>query len=460
MTSRISRRELFGGLAASTALIPLLRAENAWGAGQTYPRRILLITFTNGVIRPQFWPTGGNGRDLSTMSLPIISKSLEPYKSDLVFMRGIRAQNYRDTPGIAFRCGHYSYTSLYSGTVPKVFDPEKKLKVIATSPTIDQVIAKSVAEQTPLPIRSLHLGVKSTSGDVSDTCVFRAAETPVIPEIDPKRVFNTLFAGMNTDGTALARLKAERKSVLDFVGRDLTRFTKRLGTDDRRKVEGHLESIRALELQNNATEVSTCQGPTPPTEDPTLMVNFPKMVSAQLDLITAAFKCDLTRVATLQLTNFNGDKIGSFPWIPLIGNVAKGYHAIAHEIINYGDEYGTAGNANKIRVDTWFTEQFASVIKRFKDTPEGSGTMLDNTAILFANHMGDGKAHDVSDLPFVLAGKCGGAFKTGQNIPAPGTNMYFNTNAVWVGLAKAMGLSMNVFGDPQYGSGTLPGLMV
>lgn len=435
---RYSRRSVLRGLGATTALLPLLNAERAFAAG-TEPRRLLLVILSNGMLRDQFWPTGGDGRNLATMQFKTITKSLEPYRSDLTFVRNLYAKNYRETRNLRFTCGHYSYAPLFTGTIPVA--QADRLRVTPTSASIDQVIAEDLATRVKLPIKSMHLGMLKAGGDVDFTAFYKGPGAPIIPEINPSRALSTFFQGMNSGSMSIARLRAERKSILDFVGRDLTRFSERLGTDDRSNVERHIQSVRELEKQTDELSSATCTPPTVPAGDPAARANYPQMLSAQMNLIITAFKCDLTRVATLQLSSFNGNEI-YFPWL----GVNRQYHSLAHD----------SRTELKLPIDVWFTQQFAELLKRLKNTPDGTSTLLDNTLVVFINHMGDGRKHDYNDLPCILAGRCGGAIKTGLNLdPGPSTP----TNRLHVSLAKAMGLSMNTFGDPKFGSGSIPGLL-
>jgi hypothetical protein len=253
-------------------------------------------------------------------------------------------------------------------------------------------------------------------------------------------VLDKFVAGGAGGSAALDRIRAERRTVLDLVGKDLTKFAGRLGAEDRLKVDAHLQSLREIEKQLATTTTVTCNAPTVSTADPFNRVNYPQSYNSQMDLVVAAFKCGLTRVATIQTANHNGDTPSVyFPWLP---GLTMHFHHYAHNL-----------SPGKVPIDTWFAQQFAGLIKRFKSVPEGGGTMLDNTVILFANHLGDGASHTTNNLPWVLAGSCGGYFKTRQMIQTNTT-----TNRVMIGLANAMGLPITTFGDPSYGSGPLPGM--
>ncbi len=442
--SRPSRRELCRSLAGGAALLPLLDAtREARGAG--YPRRLVIVVATNGVLQKEFWPAAGG--DLSAQTLPALTAPLEPHKSDLLFVGGLEARNYTDAvnPG----GGHFTYPILFTGSRGLKLGAGNYEQTLAAGPTVDQVIATEIAKRVSRPLRSLHLGLhEATAGAIANMycCFYRDRGAPIVPEINPARAFNTLFAASDkASAPDFERIRAERRSILDFVARGLTRFYARLGREDATKVEAHLQSVREIENQIAQLGSTRCDTlPTVPATDPSSSADYPKNMAAQMDLIVAALKCDMTRVATLQLGSFNGDRL-MFPWLGIGGAGLKDfpvrhYHDIAHS--------PGVNNDDKRRVDVWYMQQFAALIQRLKNVPEGGGTMLDNTAVLWINHMGDGSLHDWHNLPCIIAGRCGGFFKPGRYV---GAGQETPVNGLLIGLANAMEVPIATFGDPMYG---------
>ncbi len=439
-----SRREVLGGLTAGTALLPLVEAGRASAA--PYPRRIVIFMLTNGLVQGKFFPQpSGPGRDLSTAAFPESTAALESYRSDLIFIRGVTPQNYIDSVTVGKTGGgHHSYNTLFTGTRGKPYNSEPRDRV-ATSKSIDQAIADDIAKSVPLPLRSLHLGMLRFGSEFHQVCFHRGQDAPIVPECNPRQVLDKFFAAGPGGSATLDRIRAERRSVLDLVGRDLARFAERLGGEDRLKVDAHLQSVREIEKQIAGVKAVTCSAPPVSSADPYSINNYPQTLSTQMDLVTAAFRCDLTRVATIQLSNSSGDRPGMFfPWL---AGVSERFHHYAH-----------SGGPGKVKIDTWFMEQLAGLLKRFRAIPEGNGTMLDNSVVLFANHMEEGSTHRPSNLPWVLAGRCGGYLRTGQLL-AP-TSSASTTNRVFIGLANAMGLPITTFGDDAYGSDPTPGMAV
>ena len=150
--------------------------------------------------------------------------------------------------------------------------------------------------------------------------------------------------------------------------------------------------------------------------------------------------CDLTRVASIQWSTSVSNKV--FSWL----GISEGHHDLSHE----GDTNGDA-QSKLIQINTWYAEQFAYLVAALKAVPEGDGTMLDNTVILWCNELGIGNLHSRTDVPYVLAGGCGGYFKTGRHLQYDGENH----NNLMVSLCNAMDVNVSTFGNPAYCTGPL-----
>ncbi len=446
MSRTLSRREVLSRMGITAGLLPLLDAVPAFGAGPStgYPKRLIILVWTNGTIENQFWPQG-TGSDLSALKLPAITASLAPYVQDLLFINGLDIRNAADAGIKTF--GHQTYSTMFTGTRGTPFNAQGEPGAKATSPSIDQVIADGVAKQVTLPVRSLALGAMRGGNAFYNCCFYRGAGLPVAAEQSPENAAGQLFTNAKISPTFI-QLRAERKSLLDYSAGDLGSFGKTLGTEDRKRVAAHLDAVRELEKRTTRLADGACAGPMV-TDLPKAAENYPAYVSSHMDIIVNAFKCDLTRVATLQMSDFNGDRI-TFPWLGDLGKAvtfaSRDHHDLAHN----------PGTDAKTRADTWFVQQFSALIKKLKDIPEAPGSMLDNTVILLANHMSNGARHSYDNLPWILAGRGGGYFKTGRYLRA---QAHTPTNQLFVGLAEAMGVPQpnQSFGNIEY-PGLLPGL--
>jgi hypothetical protein len=247
-------------------------------------------------------------------------------------------------------------------------------------------------------------------------------------------------------------LLARRKSVLDFVGTELTAFSKNLGTDDKAKVQSHLDSIRTLEDQltsgSGPSPVPSCTAPdiTPSGLNFNTVTNYPNHVKFMSDIVAAAVICGKARSVTLDLIDNGGGNSLTFPWLNI---PSPDFHAIAHQ--------GSANYAQKVVIDQWFYQQcVAEIVGKLAAVPEGSGTVLDNTLILVCNDMMEGASHYVGSIPYVMIGSAGGVFKTGRLVTFP---KQLPNNQLLTSILHAFGISSSV-GPSKYAGNIDSSLMM
>jgi hypothetical protein len=449
----LSRRRVLQQLGLGAGMLPLLGPNRAFG--QTgFPRRLLIVVQTNGTIPNEFFPVGA-GSDLAALTFPQITKPLEKHRNDLLFVENLEMKIFNDLPeknGGA----HDNYGVMFTGEKgeqrnlgdPRGFRPPFPVKA-----TIDHVIHEALMKKgvtTP----KLHLGVQiENAGTNQKRCFWRGKDQSVSPENNPTKVAAALLGGSATASPDLARAYQERRTLLDFVGRDVDRFARRFGGDERQKIDAHLKSVQDIESQLKAMATAAptkCAPAATNLDDPRAQpdARYKDIMSVQLDMAVVALACNATRIATVQLNNGHGNGV-VYSWLGLAG---KGMEFGVRDSHDLAHRPGT-GNADKIKVENWYAQQFAALIDKMKAIKEGSGTLLDNTCVLWVNHMGNGGAHNSTKLPWVIAGRCGGYFKTGQfrrgsSVP---------TNGLLHALASAMEVPGIPFGDPAYG-GELSGL--
>jgi Protein of unknown function (DUF1552) len=428
----LARRDLLKSLGVGAACLPLLQATKSYAQAKPFPSRFMCILLTEGYRPGQVAPPAGL---LASATLPPVTAPLEKHKNDLIIITNLNNPQFR---GCA-RWGHGTYGTIFAqdrgdpntGNGKEYWEP--------MNPTMDQVIAKEASRGLSVPSIALSVRVGTNSGGTgSNRCFWTGPKQAITPESDPYKIYNMLFSGKpaGTPDPAADKLRAERKSLLDYVGASLTRFGSQLGTEDRTVIDGHLNSIRNLENQltaprptGGACGVMVSGDPTKPI-DPNSNANIPTLLKVSFELMTAALKCDATRVATLQF----GDATGGSVTFPVV-NVNRNWHSLGH---NPGSD--------KIVVDKWVMTQFASLLDGLKAIPEGPGqNMLDHMTVLWANHMESGDTHGATKLPWILAGKGNGFWKVGQSIPDPGKN---NTH-VMATICNAMGVNVKTFGDGE-----------
>jgi len=409
----------------------------------------------NGTIEEAFWPKGTDGN----LTLGEITSPLEPYKSKLLFPRGIDMRVWsEDNPFGGNGDAHHNFgavltaTKLATGDPPH--DPGGPGLALASSISIDQFIGQEfnkqliAAGQAPLPFPVLSVRAMGRDGSGYATLSWTGSKAPFSAESDPRRLFTTLFTGRTTGpDAALVKLQKTRTSVLDYVGTALERQGKRFGTEDRRKIEIHLSAVRSIQAQIGGGPVSgSCKPPTVnATTDFKAMANFPQLVEAETDLIAAALACGLTRVVTLALGDGEDYNV-YFPWLGIpnqgIEFPTRHKHDIAHRP-------GT-NNVDKINTEKWFATMYTRLLDKLASVPEGNGTMLDNTVVLFLNSLNSGFGHTVLKMPIVVAAGANMGIRTNRLVELKAEAH----NKLLASLANAVGVPMTGWGDARF-TGTL-----
>ncbi|MDP9034447.1 MAG: DUF1552 domain-containing protein [Myxococcota bacterium] len=472
---RLSRRNLLKALGAGAALLPLLESDPADAACLVSGiKRLYIIAWPDGMLsNVSQWATAG--ATPAAWTLPAWMSSLQPYQSDLLLLHGLDYKFIRDqpNPGGGETNGHACFPGMLTGAFYQSLVPATSADV-GGGISVDQYIGNQLQATGYKGLVSLNQGafVKST-GRLS----WKAAGQAVLPDADPYHIFSTYFAGQlpNTTPTPMPAVDAGapamtgptvtqrmQKSILDYVINDLNRFSNIVGTEDKQRIANHLQSVRNLELTltprsgsgggpigDGGVTTSTSSACGLPAMDFTgtkLDINSTSNVEAivklQMDLAAAAFASDLTRVIVMQiadqgaanliLTNL-GFKAGGQS-----GNTGdiNGYHAIAHR-----------NDVDKTTCDTWFQKQVASMIGRLKSITDPTGkSMLDSSVLVAMNNMRTG-THETTQVPVVMAGSCGGYFKTGRSLDLMNTP----NNGLLVALCNAMGFPVATFGQAQYG---------
>lgn len=463
---RIRRRAFLRSIGAGVGMLPVLETDFVRAAE---PRKRLVIVYkSNGTVFENFWPAQPG--PLTT--LPSITAPLLPYKDRLLMLGAVDLRAHAEDPNYGGYMGHDANIALMTGTKTR----SKDGNTAVGSPSVDQVIADALlARGVALPRKSLELGVLIPAGDDQHYRIsYRGANAANAPQNDPWKLADDLFGGAaGTPSQAAGPSAADelrrkrRKSVLDLVGRDLERYAKNLGGGDRQKVQAHLDSVREIERQLTTITTPTdggasCGKPALPAKTGTNgwladdVKNYPALAKAQMDLLAAALCADVTRVATFMLTDCFGTNL-VFHWLAQsagAGIVNRNYHDMTHNFPKTDEERGY-----KVAVETWFMQQYAYLVGLLAGTPEGGGSVLDQSAVVLVDPMQNGSFHNVMGAPFVIAGSCGGYFKTGRYLklgefgPASWDASYKYTphNGVLAALCNAMGVPRETFGDPTYG---------
>ncbi len=450
-TPVLDRRTVLRGAGGIALALPWLEAMGTRTASAAvFPKRFVVFFTPNGGIREN-WTPGGTDPSGSRILAP-----LAPYKDYVNTIDGVdnTAAMSRST-GTFIGDDHQrgigtmlTCTELLPGPAKGGCDSCAPAG-LAGGASIDQWIVQKLAVKTKFP--SLELGVQSGAGGaITGYTSYSASNTPLPPEQSPVKVFNRIFAnftGGGVDPAAFERLRIERKSVLDAAMKHYQSMAGRLGQSDKKKMEAHLQGIRELEQRLTAPATSTGSTACSKPATPAASTDFPTLGQQQMDLLAMALACDLTRVASLMWERGVGGTV--FKWL----GATRGHHDMSHDADSATD---TVEMLTKINI--WFSEQLAYLLGKLKAIPEGTGSVLDNTVILWCNELSRGNNHSHPEMQFVLAGKAGGALRAGRVLKF-GTGTRVSHGNMLVSIMNAMDVPGNTFGNAgAFATGPLTGL--
>ena len=444
MKPRFSRRNFLRGLGiGATALaLPFTRVLSGRADGHL-PKRLLVWFTPNGTISEE-WVSSGGERDFV---MGRILEPLAPFRDKLLLLDGL---NVRDVAAEGQGSGHQKGCGCFLTGQP-LNDGDfggggDAMSGWADGISIDQHIVNEI--EPPTPFRSLELGVYVRGSNNRHRLAYRGPDDPLPPQNSPYAVYDRLFGETTGDAAAIERLRQRRQSVLDSVHGDLAELHGRLPYEHRLRLEAPTDSLRDVErrLETAALGGPACEEPSVGEPmNPERDENYPVMGQLQMDLMVAAMACDMTRVGTLMWSGSTSGQTFDF----IDGVRSQGHHDMSHEA-NANDGI----REDLVLINRWYAEQFAYLLGKLDSIPEGDGTMLDNTVILWGNELSDGDRHNLRDHKWVVAGSAGGYFRTGRYIQTgdvPHQNLL-------VSLANAMGVPIDRFGHPDHCTGPLAGL--
>ena len=446
--SQLSRRTLLRGLGVSLtvpcldSLAPRVAAASQATAGA--PRRMAYIFVPNGVHVPDWVPTEtGFG-----YQLPYILEPLAAVRDEMLVMSGLTHDKGRgngDGPGDHARAASVFLT----GAQPRKTDGSN----IRVGISVDQYAAQNIGHETRLP--SLELGCEAGRGagncDSGYSCAYSSniswssETTPVGKEVNPRLAFERLFSQADTGEAQRNRQQrlAMRKSVLDYVAGDAERLQKQLGRDDQRKLDEYLSGVRQVERQIEYSESEAKQPGAAELQIPEgVPPEYADHIRLMLDMMVLAFQTDSTRIATMMFANAGSNRNYRHIGVP------DGHHDLSH---HGGDPKKHA----KIReINRFHVTQLAYFLDRLKSIPEGEGTLLDNSMILYGSALSDGNRHNNENMPILLAGRGGGTIDPGRHVAYATETPLCN---LFLSMLDRMGVAAPYIGDS---TGQLSGLQV
>ena len=417
-------RGVLGGVGCAVGL-PALEAMlngngNAYASGEALPLRFGTWYFGNGV-PGEAWAPAQTGPDwmptscLQALADPII----KPYVS---IISGTDL-------GVGFGDHITSRAVAFSGATTAPTGGQAD--AATTMPSCDQIAADLLGATSTF--RSLELGVSRAyiMGGGNDEFSIAMKDGQLLPaEFSPKALFDRLFLGFSPDTRELDT----RIGILDAVKADADSLRARLGAADRAKLDAHLGGLGELETRL-LTEPPTCSVPMAPVDPLDDGANEPLSARSRLivDVLVQAIACDLVRGFSVRFSQAIADVLF---WE---AGVNEGSHTLTHD-----------PSKRQMYIDSvaFSMEQFAYLLQRLAAVTEGEATLLDRCAIYCTSDLADGQTHTVTDYPVVVAGRAGGALKSGEHIAAAGKR----TSVVPYTLLKAIGVQATSFGDATYGA--------
>ncbi|HUS34845.1 MAG TPA: DUF1552 domain-containing protein [Verrucomicrobiae bacterium] len=426
----LPRRTFLRGVGATLAL-PLLDAMIPAAVAATKSaalpvRRLGYVFMPMGCDQSRWTPRSEKNLD----ELSPILESLAPVKDRIAVFTNMELAN-------AYPGSHATSNSSFLSAA-KAKHTEGNDYYLGT--TVDQVAAKQLGKETQLPSLELAMDLLETVGQCDNgyACVYQnnlswsSPTTPLPAEAHPRIVFETLFG---EGGNAAERKAALRKraSLLDAFNNDIARLKRNLGASDRDKVNQYLDTIREVERRIQRAEADATTNPLPDLDRPVgVPAAYADHARLMFDLQLLAMQGDVTRVLTFQLARETSNRT-----YPEIG-VADPHHPLSH----HGNDPDKI--ARMAKINAFHVSLFTEYLQKLKDTPEGNGSLLDHSLILYGSGIGNPNIHDHVNLPIIVAGGAAGGMRGNRHIrydkPTPLANLHLS-------LLDKVGVRLDSFAD-------------
>lgn len=449
----LSRRTMLKGLGVAMAL-PMLDimsptigssafAKSSAATKAATPTRMAMVFAPNGVNYDHWLPTGEGSRYKLSPTL----QPLEGVRQHINVMTGLTLDKARangDGPGDHARS---SATFLTGSQARKTSGNDIRLGI-----SVDQFAAQQIGQHTRLPSLELgtEVGRRAGNCDSGYSCAYSQnvswadEDSPMPKQVDPAAVFEQMFGNIDkaqADAANQDRLR-RRSSILDYVMQDTQRLERKMGHADRNKIDEFQTSIREIERRIQQAQV----GGEVKVPDMPAPAGIPPKVSEHVeimfDLMVLAFQMDVTRVSTFMLGNGGSNR--RFAELDIL----DGHHSLSHHRNN-------AEMVEKIRkIDKFYVQSFSRFVQKLSETPDGNGTLLDHSMVLYGSGICDGNRHNHENLPILMAGKANGTIDTGRLIQYPKETPLCN---LYMSMLDRAGCDVAAFGDS---TGQLNGLTV
>lgn len=418
----LSRRALLRGAGASLALpwldamIPAMANTNIMPESKA--PHMGFIYFPHGAVMENWTPTQTGNQ----FELPPILSPLNNVKKYMTIVSGLRNKPAEspDPHGIT------------AGTWLRCVAPRVKTNNSLDGITADQIAARTVGSNTTFP--SLELSTvqgSASNGSFASTLSFRTPYQALPMESNPRKVFFRLF-GYGNNATERANIINETDSLLDLVHADAKSLAKTLGAHDQQTLNDYLDSVRAIEKQVKKQQQQNLSSLNLPDAPSGIPDSFEDHLDIMFDLIALAWRAELTHVVSFMM-----DREVSMRTYNQIG-VPDAFHPLSHH----------QNNPDKIKrlasVQAWNTQVFAKFAEKLANTPDGDGSLIDNSMILFGSNMSNSDSHNNDPLPSVLLGKARGKLSSGRHLQFEQDTPHAN---LLVSMLQVAGVPVDSFGD-------------
>ncbi len=425
----IPRRSFLQGVGATVAL-PLLDAmAPALAASPAAITRYAFVHVPHGAA-PGYWEPQGEGKNWS------LSPILEPLSGLKDYLTVVSDMDHAMAGSLSpdESAGDHSRTAavFLSAAHPKRTEGQD----IHAGVTIDQIIAKKIGQDSPLPSLELciedvgSLGVCGVgySCAYTNTISWSSATSPLPMERNPQVVFERLFGDGGTPAERAAR-KREDRSILDSVIHDMGRLKKNLGPSDVARIDDYLQDIREIERRIAFAEKSAQVDAERPEQ---AELPFDEHARLLFDLQALAFKADITRVTTMMLSRDLSASVYPESGVP------DAYHALSHH------QQDPVRMERYSKLNRYHVAVLAYFLEQLRATPDGEGSLLDNSVVLYGSPMGNSNLHDHLRLPVFLAGRGAGKYAGNRHIRNPKGTPMAN---LFMAMAEREGIELPSFGD-------------
>jgi hypothetical protein len=430
----LSRRTFLQGTGAMVAL-PFL---DAMAPAQTPVRRtaaapkprLACFYVPHGATMDKWTPaTAGTGFEFT----PIL-KPLEPFRGQINVVSGLAHPYVAGAGGADVSAGanHTRAAAVFlTGAVPER-GIQARLGVSA-----DQVAARHIGQDTPLPSLELSIEEAVLACEATFSCAYRnsiswtSAADPLPMQNNPRLVFEKLFGDGSSDAERRAR-REESRSLLDSVMGQVARLQNGLGAGDRRRLTQYLDDVREVERRIQRAEASVRDDLALPEMPAGVPPTFQEHLKLLMDLQVIALQAEITRVSTLMFARELSSAV--YPEI----NIRDPFHNLSHHS-------NDRGNMDRFaQLNTYHVAKFAYFLERLAKTPDGDGTLLDHSLVLYGSSLSDGNQHNSSPLPIVLAGGASGQLTGGRHLMFPKDTRMSN---LLLAMLNTLGVPADSFGD-------------